>query len=90
METRDLPLSEIVGIAQPGAIPVSTDMPISGSMALKLDKNSNVAELDGRLTGGSAVVLVEDPDAKPVLSIASLVSSAGTRALAPFSSAMSR
>ena len=66
VETRDLPLSEIVGIAQPGALPVSTDMPISGSMALKLDRDSNVAELDGRLTGGSAVVLVEDPDAKPV------------------------
>ncbi len=66
VETRDLPLSEIVGIAQPGAIPVSTDMPISGSVALKLDRDSNVAELDGRLTGGSAVVLVEDPDAKPI------------------------
>ncbi|MCP8940282.1 DUF3971 domain-containing protein [Alsobacter sp. SYSU M60028] len=66
VETRNLPLSDLLGIAQPGALPVYTDMPVSGSLRLRLDGAGAVSDLEARVDGGAAVVLIDDPDARPV------------------------
>jgi hypothetical protein len=63
---QDLAVSEILGFAQPGSIPVATDMPISGEARVTLGPDNQIAGVDGKITGGSAVVKIDDPDAKPM------------------------
>ncbi|GGH22340.1 hypothetical protein GCM10007036_27290 [Alsobacter metallidurans] len=66
LETDKLAVSDLLGIAEPGAIPVFTDMPINASVRLTLGADNTVAGLDGRITGGKAMLLFDDPDAEPM------------------------
>jgi hypothetical protein len=66
LQTTDLAISDLIGIAEPGAVPVITEMPVSGAMALTVGANNSVTDLKGWITGGSAMVLFSDPDAEPV------------------------
>jgi hypothetical protein len=67
----DLAVSELLGFAEKGTIPVSTDMPVSFDLGLTLAPDGSVKTLAGRITGGSAVVTIDDPDVKPI-SVSSL------------------
>jgi hypothetical protein len=64
-DVQDLAVSEILGFAQPGSIPVATDMPLSGEARVTLASDNRVIGVEGKITGGSALVKIEDPDARP-------------------------
>ncbi|WP_460450079.1 hypothetical protein [Alsobacter sp. SYSU BS001988] len=66
LTTDNLAVSDLLGMAEPGAIPVSTDMPIDASLRLTLGADNAVASLDGQVTGRKAMVLFDDPDAEPL------------------------
>jgi hypothetical protein len=66
LQTTDLALSDIINLAQPGAVPVQTDMPISVDATLTVGSDGAIKVLDGQFSGGKALLLIDDPDAEPV------------------------
>jgi hypothetical protein len=66
LETDNLAVSDLLGMAEPGAIPIATDMPVDASLRLTLGADNAVASLEGKVTGGKAMVLFDDPDAEPL------------------------
>ncbi|PSC05787.1 hypothetical protein SLNSH_07360 [Alsobacter soli] len=66
LDTDNLAVSDLLGIAEPGTIPVTTDMPIDARLRLTLGPDNAVTNADGRITGGQAMVLFDDPDAEPL------------------------
>ncbi len=66
VEINDLSVAELLGYAEPGSLPASTDMPLTGFAALTLAADNTVTTFEGRITGGSAVVMFTDPDAEPL------------------------
>jgi hypothetical protein len=66
VEVDNLSVGEFLGFAEPGSLPASTDMPLSGHVALTLAPDNSVTTFEGRITGGSAIVMFTDPDAEPI------------------------
>ena len=66
LKAIELALSDLIGIAEPGAVPVSTDMPVTGELTLVVGPDNAVSDVQGRVTGGEAMVLLADPDAEPI------------------------
>lgn len=64
--TRDLAVSEILGFADPGLIPVHTDMPVSVELTADFAADNAIMSIDGQITGGRAVIEFEDKAAKPL------------------------
>jgi len=66
MQGKDIAVSEFLGFAEPGTIPVATDMPLSLDLTVDIDKNSALTGLSGAITGGRATILLDDPKAPPI------------------------
>lgn len=64
--TRDLAVSEFLGFAEPGLIPVHTDMPISLELTADFAADNAVMAIDGQITGGRALIEFEDKTIKPL------------------------
>jgi len=62
----DLAISEILGFAEPGVLPVSTDMPLTFDLALDMDPDGTIRTLSGDIKGGKARLIIDDPDATPI------------------------
>ena len=63
---NDLAISEILGFAEPGVLPVSTDMPLTFDLALDMDPDGTIRALNGDIKGGKARLIIDDPDATPI------------------------
>ena len=63
---KDLAISEILGFAEPGLLPVSTDMPLTFDVELAMNANGSIASLNGDIKGGKARLIIHDPDATPI------------------------
>ena len=66
MQTKDIAISELLGFAEQGTIPVKTDMPLSLDIAVDVDKDSVLTGLSGAITGGRATLILDDPKAPPI------------------------
>lgn len=64
--TRDLAVSEFLGFADPGLIPVHTDMPISLELTADFAADNAVMAIDGQITGGRALIEFQDKTIKPL------------------------
>lgn len=64
--TRDLAVSEILGFAEPGLIPVHTDMPLSLELTADFAADNTIMAIDGQIVGGRAVIEFADKAAKPI------------------------
>lgn len=64
--TRDLAISEFLGFAEPGLIPVHTDMPLSVELTADFAADNAIMAIDGQITGGRAVIEFADKAAKPL------------------------
>ena len=63
---KDLAISEILGFAEPGLLPVSTDMPLTFDVNLDMNASGVIVALNGDITGGKARLVIHDPDATPI------------------------
>ncbi len=63
---QDLAVSEILGFAERGSLRVHTDMPLSFDVTARLGADDRLEALEGVITGGSAQVLFDDPNIKPI------------------------
>ena len=63
---KDLAISEILGFAEPGLLPVSTDMPLTFDVELAMNSKGDITSLGGEIKGGKARLLIHDPDATPI------------------------
>jgi hypothetical protein len=66
VDVRNVSVAEFIGFSDPGTVPATTDMPISGEFSLSLAPDNAITALSGRITGGSAIVMFDHPDAEPV------------------------
>lgn len=66
VSVQNVSVAEFIGFSEPGSIPATTDMPINGELSLTLAADNTIEALSGRITGGSAIVMFEHPDAEPV------------------------
>ena len=66
MQTKDIAISELLGFAEEGTIPVKTDMPLSVNVTINVDKDSVLTGLSGAITGGRATLILDDPKAPPI------------------------
>jgi len=66
LKALELVLSDLIDIAEPGTVPISTDMPVSGELTLVVGPDNAITDVQGRITGGEAMVLLADPDAEPI------------------------
>ncbi len=66
LQSKDIAVSELLGFAEQGTIPVKTDMPLSFQVAIDVDKNSILTGLSGAITGGRATIILDDPKAPPI------------------------
>lgn len=66
LEIDDVSVAELLGFAEPGSLPFSLDMPLTGFAALSLAADNSLTTFEGRITGGSAILLFTDPDAEPI------------------------
>ena len=66
LDTQNLALAEVIGIAQPGTVPFSTDIAVSGHLAITVAPDGGIVALDSRVLGGPGEFLVQDPDARPI------------------------
>ncbi len=66
MQSKDIAVSELLGFADEGTIPVKTDMPLSLNVAIDVDKDSALTGLSGAITGGRATLILADPKAPPI------------------------
>ena len=64
--TRDLAISEILGFAEPGLIPVHTDMPVSVELTADFAADNAIMAIEGQITGGRAIIEFEDKAARPL------------------------
>ena len=63
---KDLAISEVLGFAEPGLLPISTDMPLSFDVDMRLSPQGSLRALKGEITGGKARLIIKDPDATPI------------------------
>ena len=63
---HDLAISEILGFAEPGLLPVSTDMPLTFDADLSMNAKGDITALAGEIKGGKARLVIHDPDASPI------------------------
>lgn len=63
---RDLVVSEMLGFAEPGLIPVHTDMPISLELAADFAADNTIMAIDGQITGGRAILEFQNKAAQPL------------------------
>ena len=63
---QDLAISEILGFAEPGLLPVSTDMPLTFDVGLNINPKGEITTLSGDIKGGKARLVIHDPDASPI------------------------
>jgi hypothetical protein len=63
---QDLAISEILGFAEPGLLPVSTDMPLTFDAELDMNPKGEITALSGEIKGGKARLVIHDPDATPI------------------------
>ena len=66
LQSKDIAISELLGFAEQGTIPVKTDMPLSFNISIDVDKNSILTGLSGAITGGKATIILDDPKAPPI------------------------
>jgi len=78
LRVRDLAVSELLGFASKGVLPVTTDMPVSFETSLTILADGTLSALEGQITGGKAVVSFDMVGAEPI----SITSLAGRFALA--------
>ncbi len=63
---QDVAVSELLGFAHRGGLPVHTDMPLSFELTASLAADDRLTALEGVITGGSAQILIDDPHMKPI------------------------
>ena len=63
---HDLAISEILGFAELGLLPVSTDMPLTFDAELNMNATGEIVALSGEIKGGKARLVIHDPDALPI------------------------
>ncbi len=63
---QNLAVSEILGFAEKGALRVHTDMPVSFDLKARLGADDRLEALEGEITGGSAQIVFDDPNIKPI------------------------
>ncbi len=66
LDTQNLALAEVIAIAQPGAVPFTTDVAISGFLSISVAPDGGIVAVDSIVTSGSGELLIQDPDAKPI------------------------
>lgn len=66
LKTSDLRVSEILGFAERGSIPLRTDMPLSLDLSIDVDNKSQLTGLKGAIKGGRATIILDDPRAPPI------------------------
>ena len=66
LKTSDLRVSEILGFAERGSIPLRTDMPLSLELSVEVDSKSQLTGLKGAIKGGRATIILDDPKAPPI------------------------
>ena len=66
LQSKDIAVSELLGFAEQGTIPVKTDMPLSLNISIDVDKNSVLTGLSGAITGGKTTIILDDPKAPPI------------------------
>ncbi len=66
VNVQNVSVAEFIGFSDPGTVPATTDMPVNGDFSLSLAPDNAIVALGGRITGGSAIVMFEHPDAEPI------------------------
>lgn len=66
LKTSDLRVSEILGFAERGSIPLRTDMPLSLELSVDVDSKSQLTGLKGAIKGGRTTIILDDPRAPPI------------------------
>ena len=66
LEAQDIAVSELLGFAERGSVPVRTDMPLSLRVAIDVDGASALTGLTGAITGGRTTLILDDPKAPPI------------------------
>ncbi len=66
LRAKDLAVSELLGFASKGVLPVTTDMPLSFETSLTLQADGTVSALEGHITGGKAIVSFDMEGAEPI------------------------
>jgi AsmA-like C-terminal region/Protein of unknown function len=66
IEGKDIAVSELLGFAEEKTVPVQTDMPLSLEVTLSVDSQSKLTNLTGKITGGRATLILDDPKAPPI------------------------
>ena len=66
LRVRDLAVSELLGFASKGVLPLTTDMPVSFETSLTILADGTLFALEGQITGGKAVVSFDMVGAEPI------------------------
>ena len=66
LKTSDVRVSELLGFAERGSIPLRTDMPLSLEFSAEVDGKSELTALKGAIKGGRATIILDDPRAPPI------------------------
>ncbi|NBR10674.1 MAG: hypothetical protein EBU00_00240 [Alphaproteobacteria bacterium] len=66
LKTSDVRVSELLGFAERGTIPLRTDMPLSLEFSAEVDGKSELTALKGAIKGGRATIILDDPRAPPI------------------------
>ncbi len=66
LRVKDLAVSELLGFAAKGVLPVSTDMPVSFETSLTIQTDGTLSALEGQITGGKAIVTFDMEGADPI------------------------
>jgi hypothetical protein len=66
LRVKDLAVSELLGFASKGVLPVTTDMPVSFETGLTIQADGTLSSLEGQITGGKAIVSFEMEGAEPI------------------------
>ena len=66
LKTSDVRISELLGLAERGSIPLRTDMPLSLEFSATVNGKSELTGLKGAIKGGRATIILDDPRAPPI------------------------
>ena len=66
LRVKNLAVSELLGFAAKGVLPVTTDMPVSFETSLTILADGTLSALEGQITGGKAVLSFDMDGAEPI------------------------